>query len=219
MVTAGSIPVTIQVSKFNVVDKQGLANVDGEGHIHYFLDVNAPTAPGVPAIPASGIWAHVATTAYTFTNVAAGTHTISVELVNNNHTPLVPAVVAKITITVVAPTTVGPGVTMSLAAQGFKFDKSTITVTPGASVTLNFTNSDAGTPHNFALYTNSTYSTPIFVGQVVTGPKTVTYNFTAPATQGTYFFRCDIHTSMTGSFVVTAASSSSSGGGGGGGGY
>lgn len=99
---AGDITVTIQVTNFNIVDKQGQANVPGEGHVHYFLDVDAPTTPGQPAIPPSGIWAHVAATTYTFTNVASGTHAISVELVNNDHTPLVPAVVAKVTITVTA---------------------------------------------------------------------------------------------------------------------
>jgi hypothetical protein len=42
------------VSNFNVVDKQGQANVAGEGHLHFYLDVDAPTAPGQPAIPAGG---------------------------------------------------------------------------------------------------------------------------------------------------------------------
>ena len=103
---AGDITVSIQVNNFNVVDKQGQANVAGEGHIHYFLDVDAPTTPGQPAIPPTGTWAHVATTSYTFTNVAAGAHTISVQLVNNDHTPLVPPVVAKISLTA---TTAGGG--------------------------------------------------------------------------------------------------------------
>ena len=84
----------------------------------------------------------------------------------------------------------------------------------GASVTINFTNKDAGIPHNFALYTDSSATKSIFVGQIITGPATATYTFTAPATPGTYFFRCDVHpTNMTGSLVVTAPAS------GGGGGY
>ncbi len=219
----GKVIVTVEVTNFNIADKLGKDNAPNEGHIHYFLDVDAPTNPGMPAIPASGVWAHVAATTYTFSNVGPGTHTISVELVNNNHIPLSPAVLAKVTITVQSPTstsTPGSSVSINLTAQGFRFDKSTITAAAGASVTIYFTNADAGTPHNFALYTNSSATTPIFVGQTITGPMTVTYNFTAPATQGTYFFRCDVHPAMmTGSFVVTAASSSGSGGGGGGGGY
>ncbi len=102
-VPAGDVTVTVQVSNFNVVDKQGQANVPGEGHIHFYLDVPAPTTPGQPAIPPSGVWAHVSGTTYTFTNVAAGMHTITVQLVNNDHTPLIPVITAQITITVTAP--------------------------------------------------------------------------------------------------------------------
>lgn len=95
----GSIAVSIQASNFNVVDKQGQPSVAGEGHIHYYLDVVPPTTPGQPAIPPSGaIWATTANTSFTFNNVSAGTHTISVELVNNDHTPLVPPAVAKVVV-------------------------------------------------------------------------------------------------------------------------
>jgi plastocyanin len=71
-------------------------------------------------------------------------------------------------------------------------------------VTITFTNNDAGVPHNFALYTDSSAATNIFRGAIVTGPATTTYTFTAPSTPGTYFFRCDVHpTQMNGQFVVT----------------
>ncbi|MDP2931887.1 MAG: cupredoxin domain-containing protein, partial [Chloroflexota bacterium] len=111
------------------------------------------------------------------------------------------------------PTPPGPSVALNLTAQNIAFDLSAITVPPGASVTINFTNKDAGIPHNFSVYTNSNATTSIFVGQFVTGPGTATYIFTAPATAGTYFFRCDVHPSnMTGSLIVTAPAS-------GGGGY
>lgn len=101
-VSAGSLTVTVQVANFTVVDKQGQAAVPGEGHAHFYLDVAAPTAPGQPAVPASGVWAHVSGTTYTFTNVAAGAHTIAVQLVNNDHTPVIPLVVAQINVTVTA---------------------------------------------------------------------------------------------------------------------
>jgi plastocyanin len=211
----------VQVTNFNVVDKQGQSNVQGQGHLHYYLDADAPTTQGQPAVLTSGVWAHVATTSYTFTNVSAGSHTISVQLVNNNHTPLNPPVVQKITFNVTAATTTstapttptttttttttgGTPVTISLVAQGMAFNMSTITVPAGVSVTMNFDNQDSGIPHNFAAYTNSSASTSIFVGQMINGPSKVTYTFTAPATPGTYYFRCDAHPfTMTGSFIVT----------------
>jgi plastocyanin len=94
-------------------------------------------------------------------------------------------------------------VTVNLVAQNIAFDQSTITVPAGAKVTVNFDNKDAQVPHNFSVYTNSSATTSIFVGAIVTGPGTTTYNFTAPTTPGTYFFRCDVHpTIMTGSLVV-----------------
>ena len=96
---AGNITVTIQTSNFNIVDKQGLPAVAGEGHVHFYLDVVPPSTPGQPAIPTSGVWAHVSGTTYTFTNVAAGTHIIYVQLVNNDHTPLTPNVTSSVTIT------------------------------------------------------------------------------------------------------------------------
>jgi plastocyanin len=105
-------------------------------------------------------------------------------------------------------TTLAPGqsVTIDLIAKNIAFDKSTITVAAGAQVTVNFDNQDSGVAHNFAVYTDASTTTQIFVGQIITGPKTITYTFTAPPTPGNYFFRCDVHpTTMTGTLVVIAS--------------
>lgn len=68
----GNVTVTAQVSNFNLVEKKGEAKVAGEGHIHYFLDVAAPTAPGQPAVTAAGTYAATAATTYTWPDVTAG---------------------------------------------------------------------------------------------------------------------------------------------------
>jgi plastocyanin len=97
----------------------------------------------------------------------------------------------------------GNTITIDLVAKNVAFDKSTITVPAGADVTVNFDNEDAGIPHNFSVYTDSSAKTAIFVGEIISGPKTITYHFTAPTQPGTYFFRCDVHpTIMTGTFIV-----------------
>jgi len=71
-------------------------------------------------------------------------------------------------------------------------------------VTVKFDNKDSGIPYNFAVYTNSEATTQIFRGEIITGPKTTTYTFTAPCTPGSYWFRCDVHpTIMYGTFRVT----------------
>lgn len=109
----GDITVTAQVTNFKIVDKLGQANVPGEGHLHFFLDITPPTAQGKPAIPAGGDWAAVAGTTYTFKNVTEGTHTIAVELVNNDHTPLNPPVVYEISVNLSTEGALGGGYTGS----------------------------------------------------------------------------------------------------------
>ena len=95
-VPAGNVTVVVQVTKF-------FFPADPSGrHIHYYLDTDAPNTTGQPAIPASGIWAQSMSTNYTFPNVPPGSHNISVQLVNHDHTPLSPNVIAKITINVTA---------------------------------------------------------------------------------------------------------------------
>lgn len=101
-VPAGNVTVTVQVTNFSIVDKQGQASVPGEGHLHFYMDVSPlPNDPVKPAIPAnaSAVWAHVSGTTYTFTNVSAGTHTISAQLANNDHTPVSPIVTDSVTVT------------------------------------------------------------------------------------------------------------------------
>jgi len=97
----GDVTLSVDVSNFKIVDKQGQANVKGEGHLHYFMDVAAPTAQGKPAVTEPGTYAHVTDTSYTWHNIGGGSHTFSVELVNNDHTPLNPPVVASVTLLVV----------------------------------------------------------------------------------------------------------------------
>lgn len=94
-------------------------------------------------------------------------------------------------------------VTVAVMAEGYSFSTETITVPAGSEVTIEFDNRDDGVPHNVAVYTDSSASEAIFVGDIVTGPGQATYTFTAPESPGNYFFRCDIHPSMHGAFIVT----------------
>jgi plastocyanin len=95
-------------------------------------------------------------------------------------------------------------VQVRLAAEGMAFDTKEITVPAGSPVEMTFENRDPGIPHNFALYRDATAAERFFAGEVVTGPKTVTYTFTAPAEKGRFFFRCDVHPKMmTGAFITT----------------
>ena len=79
---------------------QGTENKAGSGHIHYFIDVPVPTDAGKKAETATGTWKMHDDTSYTWTNVQPGTHTLSVELVNNDMTPFSPPVYQTVTVTV-----------------------------------------------------------------------------------------------------------------------
>jgi plastocyanin len=96
----------------------------------------------------------------------------------------------------------GGGTTVQLIAKDISFDKDEITLTAGAQATIQFDNQDEGLPHNFAIYEDESAGTAIFQGDIVEGPNTTQYAFTAPDA-GTFFFRCDVHPmQMTGTVVV-----------------
>ncbi len=99
-VPAGNVTVVVEVNDFELVNKLGQDNVEGEGHIHYYLDAAVPTASGEPAITAPGTYMQTVNTSFTWQNVSAGMHNISVQLVNNDHTPLEPLALSQNTITV-----------------------------------------------------------------------------------------------------------------------
>jgi plastocyanin len=96
----------------------------------------------------------------------------------------------------------GAATTTEVTAQGLAFDTDTITLAAGSKSTITFSNDDAGVQHNIAIYPSSTELTsPLFQGDVVTGPDKVTYSIPA-LDSGTYFFHCDVHPTMTGQVVV-----------------
>ncbi|MBI4284088.1 MAG: DUF4399 domain-containing protein [Chloroflexi bacterium] len=115
---SGNVQVSVKVGNFQIVPPGG-ASAEGKGHIHYYLDVAIPTVVGKPAISAAGTYKATTETSLTWDNLAAGSHTLGVQLVNNDHTPLSPAVTAQVTITVSAPpeaaTTTPPAATAPAA--------------------------------------------------------------------------------------------------------
>jgi cytochrome c oxidase cbb3-type subunit 1 len=91
-------------------------------------------------------------------------------------------------------------VAIDLVAKNIAFDKSSISVPANKPVKLSFKNEDQ-VQHNFALYADEGMRSPIFQGDLA-GPGTVTYSFTSPSSPGTYYFFCDVHPNMKGTFVV-----------------
>jgi len=101
-VDAGDVTVIVLVRNFSVVNRIGEKNRPGEGHLVYFKDVTPPTTPGTMAITRPGTYQISSQTRCTWYNVSPGTHTFAVELVNNDNTPLVPAVIDAVDVTAVS---------------------------------------------------------------------------------------------------------------------
>ena len=95
---------------------------------------------------------------------------------------------------------------LTVVATVIEFDADRIELPADTAVKMVFDNKGKGAPHNIAIYPDDTAGTPLFRGDITTGPKKITYDIPAiPA--GEYFFRCDVHpTQMTGTVVVAGGS-------------
>jgi nitrite reductase (NO-forming) len=94
------------------------------------------------------------------------------------------------------------GTNLSISAQNVAFSTDCLAAPAGKAFTITFDNKDAGVPHNISIYTDSSASTALFTGDLVSGPAKTTYKVPA-LDPGTYYFRCDVHpTTMNGTFVV-----------------
>jgi plastocyanin len=92
-------------------------------------------------------------------------------------------------------------VSFELTANNMEFDRNEFVVPAGSQVVIEFENQEQ-LPHNFSLYESQDADTALFEGETITGPDTITYEFTAPTEPGVYYFQCDIHPTMNGQFVV-----------------
>jgi len=99
-IPTGNVTVSVNVTNFTLVEPTGQPNAPGEGHLHYYLDAPIPTNESEPAIPPTGGYVVSANLTHTWENVTPGEHNLSVQLVNNDHTPLSPLVFETVNVTV-----------------------------------------------------------------------------------------------------------------------
>jgi plastocyanin len=164
-------------------------------HLFGGKDGNAPT------VFAGALVTGPATAAYSFTSPARpGTYFFHCDVHPTQMTG---------TVTVVAAKPSGPGGpggppgAIQLTARGIAFSPSKLTAT-STNVTIHFSNQDANTPHNVAVFNGSgPNAPPILHGDVITGPATTDYSFSLPG-PGTYYFHCDVHpVQMTGTITLS----------------
>ena len=85
-----------------------------------------------------------------------------------------------------------------LVARDLAFDRAELDVPAGVAFQLLFDNRDAA-PHNVTIVDGGGKAT--FVGETFGGPGSLIYAVPAIAA-GTYRFRCDVHTDMSGTLVA-----------------
>jgi len=116
------------------------------------------------------------------------------------------AVLAACSNTSAAPASSDPGSpaqggdAVTIIAKDLAFTETQVTVPATEAFNLVFDNQD-GAPHNLAVYTDSTASTKVSIGEIFGGPGQRSQAVPALAA-GTYFFRCDVHPDMQGSLVA-----------------
>jgi plastocyanin len=92
------------------------------------------------------------------------------------------------------------GTALTITAFDFKFDKECLAAPANEALTIDFNNLDRSIPHNVAIYRDRTAQETLFKGDLVDGPGKTTYSVPA-LTEGTFFFRCDPHPEMNGTFI------------------
>ena len=130
-IPTGNVTVSVNVTNFTLVEPTGQPNAPGEGHLHYYLDAPIPTNESEPAIPPTGGYVVSANLTHTWENVTPGEHNLSVQLVNNDHTPLSPLVFETVNVTVEENVTPTPTVNVTPTP--------TVNVTPTPTPVVNIT--------------------------------------------------------------------------------
>ena len=93
------------------------------------------------------------------------------------------------------------GTALSIQAFDGKFNKDCLAAPANQGFTIDFDNLDRGIPHNVAIYENESAEKMFFKGDLVEGPGKTAYSVPA-LPPGKWFFRCDPHPDMKGTFIV-----------------
>jgi plastocyanin len=93
------------------------------------------------------------------------------------------------------------GEIVKISAQGIAFEQAEVTVPAGVPFKIEFTNNDAGTPHNVAIHQGDAAGQEVFKGEIFNGVDTRTYDVPA-LDAGAYAFVCSVHPNMVGTMTA-----------------
>jgi plastocyanin len=88
-----------------------------------------------------------------------------------------------------------------ISAVGLAFEQADVNVPAGEPFQIEFTNKDAGTPHNVAIHRDSATGEEVFKGEIFNGVETRTYDVPA-LDAGAYAFICTVHPTMVGTLTA-----------------
>jgi hypothetical protein len=183
---AKTVSVGLNQATSNVITTPAASNTPGAEPVNTYNGNAIPV--GVQGYVAAGNTLSFSTLAVPPSSSTAGT---SAQALEGTSTPVISSAPA------------GEDYTGRVVAEARGFDSKAITVLANTQVKILFENKDAGAAYNLAFYTDVAAKDPIYVGQTITGPATIVYQFLSPLEPGDYFFRCDSHTaSMSGRFIV-----------------
>jgi len=91
----------------------------------------------------------------------------------------------------------------TVVAKNIAFVNKQVTGEAGKPVTVTFKNEDS-VPHNMDFTVDQAGTQSFYKQDPLPGPINSQYQFPAPKA-GTYYFHCDVHPNMTGTFTVTGA--------------
>jgi plastocyanin len=101
---------------------------------------------------------------------------------------------------------------VTLAAANIAFEPTSLTVPAAEAFTLRFHNEDANTQHNVQIFDDPEFGgTPLFSGALITGVRQTDYEVD-PLEAGAYFFRCEVHPTMTGKMQAAPSGPAAPGG-------
>ena len=89
---------------------------------------------------------------------------------------------------------------LTVTAESLVFDTACLALPADEPVTIALENLDTQ-PHNVAIYTDSSKTTQLYVGEIIEGGESISYEI--PALEaGTFYFDCTVHPGMKGAVIV-----------------